>query len=332
MVRINRRYLCRTTILLIAVALAGCYRPAPNTPPTSRPATTPTPLPPAVPDVRIGGSAVVGEVTELINRGFGLLHPNYTVEIEAAGTTTGFEQMCQGERDMVSALRSMEGSERSACTRNNIDWLEIVIGYDVLVVVANAEDVFFNCLTTDELQMLWDAGDGQTPPDNWQTLRPGNPNLPVTIVTAGDLHPTQDRFFLETIGIASPRTDAYITTGDDAALAILEEPGAIGYLDYARYLSAEGAGAVRAVAIDAAGEGCSLPDEHEVWRGSYPLARPLYLYINVASLQRPPVYLFASYYLSLEGQAYLASAGYMPASLEAYEQAQAAIDAAAGQP
>ncbi len=318
----------RLGLLIGLVFLAGCYRPAP--PPTLAPALpTMTPLPGGTADIRADGSSLVAPITETIAEGFHAWSPQYKVTIDASGTSGGFERMCRGEIDLVNAMRPISGSESSACTRGGIDWVEVIVAYDVMVVVTNPKDTFVECLTVEELRTLWSGGDDDILRENWSMVREGFPTLPVKPVTAA-LHPAQERFFAEAVGIVTMRGDV-LSGGADPIGPIMETPGAVGYLDYGHYRRAERLGAVRAVAVDA-GLGCTLPEAEAVWNGNYALlSHPLYLYMNTASLQRHAVLLFVRSYLDSEGQARIAEAGYMPAPPANYERALATVEAHADQ-
>ncbi|MXW31442.1 MAG: hypothetical protein F4X98_06975 [Gammaproteobacteria bacterium] len=79
------------------------------------------------------------------------------------------------------------------------------------------------------------------------------------------------------------------------------------------------------MAIDA-GEGCVVPDHATIEDGSYkPLARPLFIYVNVASLERPGVRAFVEHYMD-HGYDLVVGEGYLPVAPGVY----AANKAAAG--
>jgi phosphate transport system substrate-binding protein len=76
---------------------------------------------------------------------------------------------------------------------------------------------------------------------------------------------------------------------------------AMGFLGLA--YAEENKGKVKPVAIDN-GKGCVLPSRETVLDGSYqPLSRPLFIYVNVKSLERKEVQDFADFYLSPAGPA-----------------------------
>ena len=59
--------------------------------------------------------------------------------------------------------------------------------------------------------------------------------------------------------------------------------GSLGYFGYAYYV--ENIDKLKAVGIDA-GNGCVIPSNDTVAGGAYPLARPIYLYIDPAKLNK----------------------------------------------
>ena len=74
------------------------------------------------------------------------------------------------------------------------------------------------------------------------------------------------------------------------------------------------------------GDGCVLPEPSTIEDGSYaPLSRPLFIYVNAASLDRPEVLAFVEYYMD-HGYELTAEEGYVPVARSVY----AANKAAAG--
>ena len=310
---------------LLALSLSACYRPAPPTATSLTPArpTAPSAPPPAAPpaSVLVDGSAQVASLTTSIAARFQQWQPAYRVEVGTAGTSAGFDRLCRGEIDLVNAIRPMDTRAMSACAQHGVRWLEIVVAYDALAVIANPTDTFLTCLTLDELRTVWREGGAQS----WSAVRASFPDLPLTPVFT-ELSPTLEQFLADRLGGAM-RTDA-TPAGEDPPLVVAQTAGAVGLLEYARY-GPQGAAThgVRFVEIDA-GAGCTPPAPEMIWRGLYDaLARPLYLYVNSASLQRLPVSMFLGYALSADGQATIAEAGYLPAAPEQYARALAIIAA-----
>ena len=68
---------------------------------------------------------------------------------------------------------------------------------------------------------------------------------------------------------------------------------------------------MKALAIDA-GDGCVAPTPETIGDGSYPFSRSLYIYVNTAkATENPAVASFVDLYLSEDGLAKVADAGYV---------------------
>ncbi|MDP6713369.1 MAG: phosphate ABC transporter substrate-binding protein, partial [SAR202 cluster bacterium] len=100
----------------------------------------------------------------------------------------------------------------------------------------------------------------------------------------------------------------------------------LGYFGYAYY--AENSRSLKLVDIDA-GSGCVTPTEESIQNGTFkPLSRPLFIYVNTRSLQRPEMLAFLEYYLQ-NGADLSTEVGYISLSSAAYEESLANIREAA---
>jgi phosphate transport system substrate-binding protein len=76
-------------------------------------------------------------------------------------------------------------------------------------------------------------------------------------------------------------------------------------------------------------EGAVFPTTETVESGAYqPLSRPLFIYVNKASLKKPAVAAFLRFYISPEGQELVAETGYNKLNAEQFAETQARLDAA----
>ena len=100
---------------------------------------------------------------------------------------------------------------------------------------------------------------------------------------------------------------------------------ALGYFGYAYYQ--ETADRLKALAIDA-GAGCVAPSAATIADGSYqPLSRPLFVYVNAASLQRPEVGEFMRFYHAMAKEV-VVEVGYVPSADATYAANQVEVDGA----
>src|SRR5690606_5922583 len=96
--------------------------------------------------------------------------------------------------------------------------------------------------------------------------------------------------------VGASRAD-YSASEDDNVLVsgVAGDVNSLGYFGFAYYV--ENQGRVKAVAVDS-GAGCVTPEATSIETGTYaPLSRPLWIYVNTASLAEPAVRQFVDFYM-----------------------------------
>lgn len=296
-----------------------------------------TPIPYEAPDnleeiagsIQADGSSTVGPLTNAVLEEFNAVAPNIEVTNGVSGTGGGFERFTAGETDISNASRPIDEEEVALADENNIEYFEFLVALDGLSVIVNPENDFVDCLTVEQLNQLW-APDSTVA--TWSELDPEWPEEPIELYGAGTDSGTFDFFTEEINGEAGASRTDYQSTEDDnvTVQGVAGNEFALGYLGYS-YVQ-ENPDAVRAVAIDG-GEGCVEPSPETVLDGTYaPLSRPLFIYVNAESLQRPEVQEFLRFYLATTGEtASLVGFIKIPADIEVEQQLklEGAIDGSA---
>ena len=152
--------------------------------------------------------------------------------------------------------------------------------------------------------------------ERWSQLRPEWPDQEIHLYGPGTDSGTFD-FFTETIvGESGASRSDYTASEDDNVLVqgVAGDPYALGYFGLAYY--EENRDRLKVVSVDA-GQGCIEPNLETVKAGTYPLSRPLFLYVNKASLDRPEVQAFLTFYLE-NAATLVQDVGYIPLPDEAY--------------
>jgi phosphate transport system substrate-binding protein len=275
------------------------------------------PLPDKLPPARIliDGSSTVFIMAKLVRDEFMRKYPGVTIDLmgvnageSPSGTGGGFKKFCYGETDISDASRLIKDDEIRKCAANNVRFAELPLAYDGISLVVNRENTWVKNLTVQELKAIW-AQDSKIM--TWRDVRAEFPAQPIKLFSPGRDSGTFDFFSEEICGKgANPRPDM-VTSEDDEVLVrgITSSPGGVGYFGLAYYI--EHKDALRLVALDA-GKGPVLPSPESVLEGSYsPLSRPLFLYVNARSLQRPEVSAFVTYFLK-ESMRVSQAVGYIP--------------------
>jgi phosphate transport system substrate-binding protein len=147
-------------------------------------------------------------------------------------------------------------------------------------------------VTLAQLRRIW-APAAERTVNNWRQVDPRWPDMAMPLFGAGTASGTFDFFTEAVVGTAkSSRTD-YTPTEDDnvTVQGVVGNPGAMGYFGYAYY--EQNRERLAALSID----GVS-PSAATIADGSYPLARPLFVYFNAEALRQRHVQRFAQFYVA----------------------------------
>ena len=269
-------------------------------------------------DVAIDGSSTVFPITEAVAEEFRLVEPRVRATIGVSGTGGGFKRFCSGETDISNASRPIKESERETCAKNGIEYTELEVAFDGVSLLVNLENDFVDHLTTDELHRIWEHGSKVT---RWNQVRPEWPAERMKLFGPDTESGTFD-YFTEAINGAEGaiRFDFTGSTDDNVLVrGVYGERYALGYFGYSYYR--ENKDKLRLVPIDPGDGDAVFPTEQTITDGSYhPLSRPLFIYINNASVRdTPAARAFVEFYL--ESAAVLsADVGYVALPAERYEE------------
>lgn len=275
--------------------------------------------------VEIDGSSTVFPVQEAVAEEFQIQHPDARVTVGISGTGGGFKRFCSGEIDIANASRPIRDSEREDCAENGVDFMELRVAWDGLSVVTTPRNDFVQCLTMEELRRIWEPDSNV---ETWQDVRPSWPDQEVQLYGPGVDSGTFDYFTEEVVGEAKASRTDFQASEDDNVLVegVSGDPGSLGYFGYAYY--AENQQRLRLLGVDA-GEGCVTPSDRTIEDGSYPLARPLFVYVNEAALaEEPTVEAYMEFFMSHAGEL-VPPTGYHPLSEAQYQENLRMIEEAA---
>ena len=271
--------------------------------------------------IEVDGSSTVFPVTEAVAEEFRKVHPGVQVNVGVSGTGGGFKRFVVGETDISDASRPIKAKESDAAMENGIEYIELKVGTDGLSVMVSPSNDFVECLTVDELKRVWEPG---STVKTWQDIRPEWPADEMRLYGPDTDSGTFDYFTEEIVGEARASRADYTASADDNVLVqgIGGDRSALGYFGYAYY--AENQDKLKLVAVDS-GDGCVLPTDESIESGEYqPLARPMFIYVNVESLERPEVKSFVEFYME-NGKQLVREVGYIAQDDEVYHQALADI-------
>ena len=282
-------------------------------------------------EVFVSGSSTVEPISIRVGELAGEMSGgDLKVTVEGPGTGDGFAKFCAGETDISDASRPIDEEEIAACEESGIEYVELEVAIDGLTVATNPANEAITCLDIPGLYALF--GPESEGFENWSdaselATEVGSayaedfPDAPLDISGPGEESGTYDTFVEFAIeGVAEEQglpEEEWVTRADYSASAndnlivqgIEGSESSLGWVGYAFYVNEQEA--MKGIEIDA-GEGCVAPTTETISGGTYPFSRSLYIYVNKAKAEEnPAVASYVDLYLSEEGLATVAEAGYV---------------------
>ena len=253
--------------------------------------------------VKVDGSSTVYPITEAVAEEFQKAKKGAVkVTVGVSGTGGGFKKFCRGETDISDASRPILTKEMAACKDAGIKYFELPIAYDALTVVVNPKNDWATTMTVAQLKKMWEpAAKGEV--TYWSDVVPGWPATNIKLFGPGADSGTFDYFTEAINGKAKASRPDFTASEDDNVLVtgVSRDKYALAYFGYAYYV--ENQKKLKAVAIVNKEGKAVLPSKQAVEDGSYnPLARPIFIYVNAASYNKPEVKEFVEFYLTHGGQ------------------------------
>jgi phosphate transport system substrate-binding protein len=265
--------------------------------------------------IKIDGSSTVFPIMEAVAEEYLSENPRVRTTVGVSGTGGGFKRFIDGDIDFSNASRPIKTEEKEKAAEAGIEYMELQLAYDGLSVVVSKENDFVKDLTIDELRRIFLAEGGVT---TWKDVRSEWPAEEIKIFSPGTDSGTYDYWNEVILEDKEMRRDAQLNENDNNLVTgISGDKYAIGFFGYNYYI--ENADKLNIVAIDA-GKGAIVPTNETIESGEYaPLSRPLYTYVNIASLEDEAVYDFVMF--MLENAGYLAEdVSYVSLPQEKYDE------------
>ncbi len=274
----------------------------------------------------ISGSSTVEPVSALNAEAWRAIHPEVGVTVEGPGTGDGFAKFCAGETDISDASRAIKEEEAADCEANGIEFIELLFAIDGLSVLTSTNNDAVSCVSFSDLYALlgpestgftsWSDADGLA--GELDGTNAPYPDADLVVTAPGEESGTYDSFVeivLEDIADergqdAATRPDYTASANDNVIIeGISGSDTSLGWVGYAFFLANQDK--VSALEVDG-GDGCVGPTPETIADGTYPIARPLFIYVNKAKAEESEALVsYVDYYLSDEGLNSVDQAGYV---------------------
>ena len=227
-------------------------------------------------------------------------HPGTKIQVTGGGTGTGLAALQNQSTDLCNASRKIKAKEIETCIKAfGKRPTEYKVALDGLSVYVNAENPVKE-LTVAQLELIFT---GKT--KNWKEA--GGPDAPITVYSRENSSGTYE-FFKELVLKGKDFAASAQTMPGTAAVlqAVAKDKNGIGYGG-----AAYGAGA-KHLAIKKDDRSPAIePSEETVMKGSYPIWRHLFIYVNPA-LDKGEVATYLNWIRSDDGQQVVKEVGYFP--------------------
>lgn len=254
------------------------------------------------------GSDTLVNVAQAWAEAYQSVDPNTVVAVSGGGSGTGIAALINGTVDIANASRAMKDKEIQLAKDHGHDPVQHIVGYDALVVYLHAD----NPLTSLSIEQLAEIyGDGGSYA-KWTDLGvevPGCKDQTLVIVSRQNNSGTYVYFRRTVLGKGDFRLGTRDMHGSKDVVDLVENtPCAIGYSGLA-YATEH----VKLVCISQQTSGeCTDPSVATASDGSYPIARPLFMYTS----GEPSGYVgeYLNWIKSDAGQCIIQGKGYAPVS------------------
>lgn len=248
----------------------------------------------------VSGSSTVEPISIRVSEQFNALHPGVDITVDGPGTGDGFQLFCNGETDVNDASSKIKDEQIQACEQNGIEFIELRIGNDGIALMTNEANDAVECLSFADIYALlgpesqgfkrW--SDAQSLADELGSATP-LPDAPLDVVGPGEESGTFASFielviedFNEDRGEEATTRPDYQASADDNVIiqGIQGSDTSLGWVGFAFASSAEN---VKVLEVDG-GDGCVAPTPETIADNSYPVSRPLFIYVNKAKAEENP--------------------------------------------
>ncbi|MEE8524462.1 MAG: PstS family phosphate ABC transporter substrate-binding protein [Thermoanaerobaculia bacterium] len=278
--------------LLMLTALTACGRPS-----ADRGRTL----------IQNKGSDTLVNVAQAWAESYKEIDPDVAVAVSGGGSGTGVSALINGTVDIANSSRKLKDKEFEMARKNGVEPVEHVVGFDALVVYLHHDNPA-EVLAIPQLAEVYGEG-GET--ETWSQLGlevPGCPSDEIIRVSRQNNSGTYVYFKGAVLG---KRRDFKLGSRDmhgskDVVNLVEKTPCAIGFSGLA-YATEHVK--LTCIATEEGGD-CVHPSTASAIDGTYPIARPLFMYTRGEPEGAVKTYL--DWILSDEGQCIIQNKGYAP--------------------
>jgi len=253
------------------------------------------------------GSDTLVNVAQTWAEEYRKIHPDCAVAVSGGGSGTGIAAMINGTVDIANSSRVMKERELKMARDNGNDPVPFIVGYDALAVFVHKDNPI-ESISIKQLAAIYGEGGEIT---SWSQLGitvPGASGDEMVRVSRQNNSGTYAYFREAVLGREGDYKLGSLDMhgSKDVVELVMNTPSAIGYSGLA-YATEH----VKVVPVSMDGGAPVVPTVDSAGNGSYPIARPLFMY--TVGEPEGAVKDYMDWILSDVGQGILLKKGYAPA-------------------
>ena len=251
--------------------------------------------------ITIKGSDTMAHLAGNWAEAFMKQNPDIEVSVAGGGSETGIAALLDGTTDICAASRKIKNKELQLALEKNIHPHEIVVAKDGIAVVVHHDNPVKE-LTLEQLSKIF-----TDKVVRWSEV--GGADEPIVVLSRESNSGTYVYFQEMVLKKQDYMQDAKLLPVTSAIIqSVSTNKSAIGYVGLGYALDAKDKVKIIAVKEDN-NSPAVIPSDQTVKSGQYPIARPLFLYLN--GEPKGAVRKFVDFCLSAEGQAVVTDTGYV---------------------
>jgi len=254
------------------------------------------------------GSDTLVNVAQAWAEAYQTVNPAIVVAVSGGGSGTGIAALINGTVDLANASRAIKDKEIKQAKDNGQNPVKHIVGFDALAVYLHADNPM-NEISIEQLAEIYGDGGSYM---NWTDLGvevPGCQDQEIVVVSRQNNSGTYAYFREAVLGDNDFKLGTRDMHGSKDVVDLVENtPCAIGYSGLAYATDHVKLGCV----AQETGGACTSPSVASALDGSYPIARPLFMYTNGEPTGHVGEYL--NWIKSDEGQCIILEKGYAPAT------------------
>jgi phosphate transport system substrate-binding protein len=234
-------------------------------------------------DLRIDGSTTVLPIAQKAAEVFMKKHPSIKVFVSGSGSGTGIKALIDGTTDIATSSRAAKDKEVASGKKKGVTLTGHTVALDGIVPVVHPSMKIDNIT----MEHLRDIYNGKI--KSWKEL--GGPNRPISVVSRDTSSGTYEVWEEKVLQKDKVRPDALLVASNGQAVqTVAQNKYAIGYIGIG-YIDKS----TKVLTVNG-----TKATEDTVREGSWPVARPLFMYTNGEPKGR--IATFIDFLLSKEGQ------------------------------